>query len=298
MTICRFERQYESQSWMELLRPQNIVRVHCAIFTHIWSQYTGTNAMMYYIVYIFQMAGLSGNANLLASSIQYIINVAMTVPALMFVDRWPRRRLMMAGSFLLAVFLFTQAGLMASYGHAVPGGLDGAPTVTWVVTHSRASKAIIACSYLFIATYAPTWGYVWLLCHSDRNVLTCYRPAGWIYPTEIIPLYIRSKAVSLSTAFNWICNFALTFYTPPGFKNIQWKVHCIFGTFCLTAFIHVFLLFQESRGKSLEEMDDVFNNQSIWAFRVHEAGSRFSADVEAAKRDLETGKADNVEPKH
>lgn len=67
---------------------------------------------------------------------------------------------MMAGSFLLAVFLFTQAGLMATYGHAVPGGVNNVKTVTWIVPHPHASKAIIACSYLFIAVYAPTWGYV------------------------------------------------------------------------------------------------------------------------------------------
>jgi len=47
---------------------------------------------MYYITYIFAMAGYSGNANLLASSIQYIINVIMTVPALLFLDRWGRRK--------------------------------------------------------------------------------------------------------------------------------------------------------------------------------------------------------------
>lgn len=131
--------------------------------------------MMYYIVYIFQvslclnstavtcpntlqMAGLTGNQNLLSASIQYIINVVMTVPALLFMDKWPRRRVMMAGSFIMAVFLFTEGALMAVYGHAVPGGLKGSKTVTWVVPHPTASKAIIACSYLFIATYAPTWG--------------------------------------------------------------------------------------------------------------------------------------------
>jgi hypothetical protein len=40
---------------MEVFNSRNIVRVHCAIFTHIWSQLSGTNAMMYYIVYIFQV---------------------------------------------------------------------------------------------------------------------------------------------------------------------------------------------------------------------------------------------------
>jgi hypothetical protein len=121
--------------------------------------------MMYYIVYIFQMAGLTGNNTLVSASINYILNVVMTVPALIFIDKWPRRRLMMAGSFIMAVLLFTEAGLMASYGHAVPGGLNGVSTVTWQVTNPRASKAIIACSYLFIATYAPTWGQVFIPGH-------------------------------------------------------------------------------------------------------------------------------------
>jgi hypothetical protein len=115
--------------------------------------------MMFYIVYIFQMAGLTGNNALISASIQYIINVVMTVPALVFMDRWPRRRVMMSGSFIL-VLLFTEAGIMATYGEPVPGGLNGVPTVTWAVHNKHASKAIIACSYLFIATYAPTWGPV------------------------------------------------------------------------------------------------------------------------------------------
>ncbi|KAJ5386912.1 hypothetical protein N7509_009453 [Penicillium cosmopolitanum] len=269
------ENKYQSTSWMELFNSRNIIRVHCGIFTHVWSQLSGTNALMYYIVYIFQMAGLSGNNTLVSASIQYIINVVMTLPALIFIDKLPRRQLFIFGALGMAVFQFTQAGIMATYGHYVPGGLPGSPTVTWKVTNPKASKALIACSYLFIATYAPTWG-----------------PLGWAYPPEIIPLYIRSKAVSLSTFFNWGCNFALTFFTPPGFQNIQWKLYCIFGTFCLLAALHVFFLFQETCGKSLEEIDDVFNNQSIWAFKAKKEPSRFVTDIEQAKEDLDAGKID------
>ncbi|KAJ5536337.1 hypothetical protein N7513_009523 [Penicillium frequentans] len=267
------ERQYQSTSWLELFNKRNIVRVHCGIFTHVWSQLTGTNAMMYYIVYIFQMAGLTGNATLLSASVQYIINVVMTLPALIFIDRLPRRRLFIFGALAMGVLQFTQAGLVASYGHSVPGGLKGSPTVTWKVTNSKASKAIIACSYLFIASYAPTWG-----------------PLGWAYPPEIIPLYIRSKAVSLATFFNWGCNFALTFFTPPAFQNIQWKIYCVFGTFCFAAAIHVFFLFQETCGKSLEEIDIIFEKESIWAFKAKQEPSRLAADIEQAKEDLSVGK--------
>ena len=46
---------------------------------------------MYYITYVFTMAGLTGNNLLVSSSIQYVINVLLTVPALLYIDRWGRR---------------------------------------------------------------------------------------------------------------------------------------------------------------------------------------------------------------
>jgi hypothetical protein len=49
---------------------------------------------MYYITFVFQMAGLSGNNLLVSSSIQYVINVVMTIPGLLLVDRVGRRPLM------------------------------------------------------------------------------------------------------------------------------------------------------------------------------------------------------------
>lgn len=63
----------------------------------------------------------------------------------------------------------------------------------------------------------------------------------------------------------------------------------IFATFCLAALIHVFLLFQETCGKTLEEMGDIFDNESIWAFKVKTRESRLVAEVEQAKKVVETG---------
>lgn len=202
------------------------------------------------------MAGLSGTTNLTISSIQYIINVVMTVPAIIFIDKLPRRGVMMTGSFIMAVLLFATGGIMASYGHPVPGGLEGSPTVTWVVHGTAPSRVIIAFSYLFIATFACTWG-----------------PIGWIYPSEIIPLYIRSKAVSLATMVNWGCNFSLTFFVPPAFEAIQWRFYMIFGSFCTVALVHVFLFFQETKGRSLEQMNDIFDGNTFAFGKMQHAGT-------------------------
>lgn len=198
---------------------------------------------MYYITYVFLMAGVHGNANLVASSIQYVINVIMTIPALLFVDRWGRRPTLLVGATLMMTWLFANAGILASKGHwAGPTGVQNTPEASWEVTGS-ASKAVIACSYLFVASYAPTWG-----------------PVSWIYPPELYPLRVRGKAVALATSANWAFNFALGYFVPPAFVNIKWQTYLVFGVFCFSMLVHVYFMFPETAGKTLEEVVDIFED--------------------------------------
>lgn len=187
------------------------------------------------------MAGLSGNANLVASSISYVINMVVTIVALLYVDRIGRRLTLIGGSISLTFWWFLCAGLMASYGSpAPPGGLDHIAEKSWLIT-GPPSKAVIACSYLVVASFAPTWG-----------------PVSWIYPPELFPLRLRGKAVALATSSNWIFNFALSYFVPPAFVNIKWKTYLIFGVFSFAMAVHSFLCFPETAGKTLEEVEDVF----------------------------------------
>ena len=189
------------------------------------------------------MAGLSGNNLLVSSSIQYVINVLLTVPALLFVDRWGRRPTLLLGALGMMTFMFANAGLLSSYGHyAGPGGVNHVPEASWSLNGPPA-KAVIACTYLFVACFAPSWG-----------------PVSWIYPPELYPLRVRGKAVALSTSSNWIFNFALTYFVPPAFVNIQWKVYVLFGVFNLAMFVHVLFAFPETAGKTLEEVEDMFTD--------------------------------------
>ncbi|KAF1815626.1 putative transporter [Eremomyces bilateralis CBS 781.70] len=238
-----FERQNADVTYLELFKPRMINRTHIGMFDQIWAQLTGMNVMMYYITYVFQMTGQSGSTLLVSSSIQYIINVVMTVPALIFVDRWGRRPTLLIGAALMAIWLFANAGIFATYGVHIPEGVDGTREASMLVTGAPA-KAIIACSYLFVASYAPTWG-----------------PVSWIYPPELFPLRVRGKAVALSTSANWAFNFALAWFVPPAFVNITWRVYIIFGVFCLAMFFHVFFLFPETAGKTLEQVVDIFENE-------------------------------------
>lgn len=197
---------------------------------------------VYYITYVFRMAGYEGNANLIASSIQYIINVFMTVPALIWIDRWGRRPTLLIGAAFMLIWMYANAGIMATHGTVVPGGIDGIAEQSMRLSGAPA-KGVIASTYLFVASYAITWG-----------------PASWVYPPELYPLRVRGKAVSLATSGNWAFNTALGLFVPVAFANIRWKTYIIFGVFCTAMFLHVFFLFPETAGKTLEETEHMFTD--------------------------------------
>ncbi|KAI9729434.1 MAG: MFS sugar transporter [Cirrosporium novae-zelandiae] len=238
----RFEREEAVTSYKALTERKMLKRVILGMSIQMWSQLSGMNVMMYYIVYVMQGAGVG--SPLLTASIQYILNVVMTLPAIIWLDKWGRRPSLVLGAFGMATFLFIVGALEGSYGQPNPHTDPRMDALTWVlIGHKPVSKAIIACSYLFVCTFAITWG-----------------PTSWTYPSEIYPSKIRAKAVSLSTASNWIWNCALAFFVPPALSNINWKTYMMFGTFNSAACIHMFLTAPETKGKTLEEMDVVFES--------------------------------------
>ncbi|RMJ24011.1 glucose transporter [Aspergillus sp. HF37] len=240
--MCEFERNNADVSYVELIKPNMIFRTHIGVATQIWSQLTGMNVMMYYIVYLFRMAGL-GSETILISSINYIINVFCTIPAILWMDRWGRRPTLIVGAILMMIWMYANAGLMATYGEpAQPGGLGNIEAQSWLVT-GPPSKGVIACTYLFVASFAITWG-----------------PASWTYPPELYPLRVRGKALALATSGNWIFNFALGWFVPPAFANIEWRVYVVFGVFCTAMALHAIFLFPETSGKTLEEVETMFTD--------------------------------------
>jgi hypothetical protein len=211
------------------------------VFVQIWSQLTGMNVMMYYITYVFTMAGL-GSSTLLSSSIQFIINVVLTIPALIWMDKWGRRMPLLVGAFFMCLWMCVNAGLFAVYSRP-PTEADNFTSESESMAISGApAKAVIAATYLFVASYAPTWG-----------------PVSWAYPPELYPLRVRGKANALSTSANWAFNFALAWFVPSAFANITWKVYVLFAVFLFTMFWHVFFFFPETANKPLEEVESIFD---------------------------------------
>jgi MFS family permease len=139
---------------------------------------------------------------LMTASIQYIINVVFTIPAIMLLDSWGRRPSLVLGALSMMTLLFVSGAIQQYFGRANAVSALTTPTtddISWLIEGNRAASiAVVACSYLFVATFATTWG-----------------PTSWTYPAEIFPGRVRVKAVALSTAGNWCANMALAFAVPP-----------------------------------------------------------------------------------
>jgi len=179
---------------------------------------------------------------LLPSGIQFVINVVMTVPALLWMDRWGRRPTLLVGAFLMCLWLSINAGLFAVYSRPTRPGEFPSKSESMAIS-GPAAKAVIASTYLFVASFAPTWG-----------------PVSWTYPPELYPLRLRGKAVALSTSANWAFNFALAYFVPPAFVNITWKTYVLFAVFCAAMFLHVYFIFPETANKPLEEVQEIFDD--------------------------------------
>jgi len=212
------------------------------------------------------MEGANIGSPYLTSAIQYVINVALTLPAILYVDKWGRRASLLSGSLIMMISLFIIGALQASYGRPIAKKYED---ISWeVVNNKPVSWAIVILTYAFVGTFAMTWG-----------------PSSWTYPAEIYPSAIRAKAVSLATASNWAWNCALAFAVPPLLWLIDWKLYMIFATFNGLAFIHVFFAAPETKGKTLEEMDEVFGS-GLRPWKAGRKGSR----LDDLQRAIEEGK--------
>ncbi|KAF1806038.1 general substrate transporter [Mucor lusitanicus] len=236
-----FDKNIASHRYADLLKPGMIYRVSLGVCLQIWQQLTGMNIIMFYVVFLFKQAGIgdSQEATLVSSGVSYVVNVVMTVPAILFVDKWGRRPTLIFGALLMSIFLWVVGGVLATGRWYV--GDDG----KWLVELGSSTKAngVVACIYLFVASFATTWG-----------------PLGWIYPSEIYPLRVRAMAVSLSTASNWLFNWVLSFVVPLMMERIHYGLYLLFAAFNFLMALHVFIAYPETKGYTLEEMDIVFEH--------------------------------------
>ena len=223
-----YEMSLGSSTYIECFKGNLGKRLATGCLLQALQQLTGVNFIFYYGTSFFTASGISNS--FIISIITGVINVASTLPGLYLVEKWGRRPLLMFG----AVGMF-----VTQYIVAIVGVADKSSVV--------ANKVLIAFVCIYIFFFASSWG-----------------PIAWVVTGEIFPLKSRAKCLSMTTATNWLLNWAIAYATPylvnndPGDANLGSKVFFIWGGFCLICCFYVWSLVYETKGLSLEQVDELY----------------------------------------
>ncbi|KAH8167481.1 hypothetical protein CIB48_g756 [Xylaria polymorpha] len=226
-------------SYIDCFRGPMLKRQLTGMAVQALQQLTGINFIFYYGTQYFKNSGIDNPFTI--QIITSVINVVSTIPGLYAVDKLGRRPLLFWGAIGMCISQF----IVAILGTLTTGQDSVGKTVVY---NEAAQKASIAFVSIFIFFFASTWG-----------------PLGWVVTGEIYPLKTRAKSLSLTTASNWLLNFVIAFVTPylvdygPNYANLQSKVFFIWFAACFICIGFVYFLIYETKGLSLEEVDEMYS---------------------------------------
>lgn len=222
--IAQIEKNLEREqaSWRELLRPSLRLPLIVGIGLAVFQQFVGINTVIYYAPTIFKYAGFGSNAvDILATVGVGLVNVIMTIVAMMLLDRAGRRPLLLVGII----------GMIATL---------TALGVDFMIPSSERGWIAVICLMVYVGCFAFSLG-----------------PIFWLMISEIYPLRVRGRAMSIATVGNWGSNLLITFTFPLLIaavgNSITFWVYAVMGVLAL---IFSFVLVPETKGRTLEEIEE------------------------------------------
>ena len=194
------QRQEGERSYTDMFK-RYFKRVFIAMSAQAFAQLNGINVISYYAPLVFEQAGWVGRQALLMTGINGITYLLSTIPPWYVVDRWGRRFILLSGAVAMSI------------------ALSAISYFIYIDVHSTPTLVVV-----FVMIYNAAFGYSW-------------GPIPWLYPPEILPLSIRAKGASLSTAANWACNWLVGELTPVLQEWIKWRLYLVHATFCALSFV-------------------------------------------------------------
>lgn len=211
---------------LEIIRvPRNRRAMLASEIVMFMQQFCGVNVIAYYSSSIFEDSGFS-NISALSASLGFgVINFLFALPAVYTIDTFGRRNLLLTTFPLMSIFL-----LFTGFSF-------------WITSRTPRVACIALGIYLFGMVYSPGEG-----------------PVPFTYSAEAYPLYVRNVGMSLATATTWFFNFVLS-VTWPSLQK-AFKPQGAFGWYAawnIVGWWLVLLFMPETKGKTLEELDQVFS---------------------------------------
>jgi MFS transporter, SP family, arabinose:H+ symporter len=228
----------EQRSVRELFQPGLRLALLVGVMLSVFGQLSGVNIVVYYGPKILAAAGYQDTAALLSQAGFGLINLVFTILALLVIDRWGRRPLLIGGMAVVTVALAV-LGALFLFGARAAG--PGEVAVT--------SPAIGLWIGLVICVYMAC------IALSICAVI-------WVLTPEIFPNRVRGRAASIATFANWSTN-ALSAQLFPWY-SAHLGMHTAFFTsaaICTVATLFFWKYVPETKGRSLEEIEKSWRPQ-------------------------------------
>jgi len=194
----------------------------------IFQQFVGINAVLYYAPEMFRNMGSSTDSALLQTVIVGVANVAFTVVAMLMVDRWGRKPLLILGAIVMAFSMLALGALFQAHNMGI---------------------ASLSMAIVYIAGFAFSWG-----------------PIVWVLLSEIFPNSIKGTAMGLAVAVQWGANIVVSwsFKVIDGNSALNATfnhgfAYYVYGGMSVLAALFVWRYVPETKGKHLEQIEKVWH---------------------------------------
>ncbi|KAL5119564.1 hypothetical protein ACEQ8H_002410 [Pleosporales sp. CAS-2024a] len=232
------ESQLEEPSWSEVFsnatKTRNLHRVLLGMGPYMFNQWSGVNALCYYLAYILQQyLSFSPSMSLVLASVAFTQYAIFSWPPYLYVDRIGRRWCVMLSSAGCAICMAVIAGCLLRDSY---------------------SSAAAAVAFMFLFLDCFTLGIL---------------PVSWSYSAEIQPLRVRNKATAVGVFAHWMSNFVVVMVTPIGLNQIQGNYFWVWALVCASFVPLTYVFGVETSGRSLEMMDQMFLQEPRWCMGLN-----------------------------
>lgn len=190
---------------------------------------SGINVINYYGPRIYKILGISSRESLMIVGISGALSIVWCTIGLAIVDKVGRVKPLMVSALGLAAALLVNA-VQGQY---------------FQPSNGAQLRSMVAMNFLFSLFYTPL-GII-----------------SWIYPAEIFPVEVRAQGNAITTFTNWTVNLIFAQFSPQALTSIEFKYFYVFFCFNIIAFVCYWFFYPETKGKTLEQMDELFGDQLV-----------------------------------
>lgn len=192
------------------------------VLLSIFQQFVGINVAIYYAPRIFESMGAAKDASMLQAVVMGLVNVVFTIMAIVTVDKVGRKLLLIIGSTGMTIGMFAISAF--SYYDVI-----GNATLVFIIVYT--------------ASFMMSWG-----------------PVTWVLISEIFPNKIRGRAVAIAVAFQWAANYLISSTYPAMMEYSGAMTYGFYGVMSILSAIFVWKMVPETKGKTLEELEELWRN--------------------------------------